>query len=128
MSIAGIIVSLGITSIPPRLSPYMLLLYLLSHPSPGEDEAEQLQCMMEVLNVPSKGLIDQSTRRKLFFDGDDAPRITANSHGKLRIPGGASRGGGGGEFSDLEGAMVPTNYVWLSAISVPIKAHEYVSC
>ena len=74
---------------------------MLSHPSPGEDEAEQLQCMMEVLNVPSKGLIDQSTRRKLFFDSDDAPRITANSHGKLRIPGTASRRGFGYEFSDI---------------------------
>ena len=56
----------------------------------GEDESEQIQCMMEILNVPQKDLLDQASRKKLFFEADDEPRITANSHGKMRIPGEAT--------------------------------------
>ncbi len=43
--------------------------------------------MMELLNVPSKELVEQASRRKLFFDTDGGPRLAANSHGKMRIPG-----------------------------------------
>ena len=35
---------------------------------PGENEAEQLACIMEVLGVPSRAIIEQSSRRKMFFD------------------------------------------------------------
>ena len=35
---------------------------------PGENEAEQLACIMEVLGLPPKQLIDSSTRKKMFFD------------------------------------------------------------
>lgn len=34
---------------------------------PGENEQEQLACIMEVLGVPSPDLIQQSERRNLFF-------------------------------------------------------------
>lgn len=34
---------------------------------PGENEQEQLACIMEILGVPSRYLIEQSARRKLFF-------------------------------------------------------------
>lgn len=34
---------------------------------PGENEHEQLACIMEILGVPSRYLIEQSSRRKLFF-------------------------------------------------------------
>lgn len=34
---------------------------------PGENEQEQLACIMEVLGVPEPGLIQQSERRNLFF-------------------------------------------------------------
>lgn len=34
---------------------------------PGESEQEQLACIMEVIGVPDRYLIEQSTRRKLFF-------------------------------------------------------------
>jgi hypothetical protein len=61
--------------------------------STGEDETEQLQCMMEVLNVPSKDIIDRASRRKLFFDSEGEPRITPNSNGKLRVPGGDNEEG-----------------------------------
>ena len=34
---------------------------------PGENEQEQLACIMEVLGVPDKDFINRSSRRKLFF-------------------------------------------------------------
>lgn len=53
---------------------------------PGESEAEQLLCIMEVKGVPSQDILIQSTRRHLFFDGAK-PKIVPNSRGKKRIPG-----------------------------------------
>ena len=35
---------------------------------PGEDETEQLQCIMEILGVPPRDLVEKATRRKMFFD------------------------------------------------------------
>ncbi|OMJ74300.1 hypothetical protein SteCoe_26787 [Stentor coeruleus] len=54
---------------------------------PGESESEQIQCMMEVLGLPPISVMDRSTRKKLFFDQDGTPKITANSRGKIRLPG-----------------------------------------
>ncbi|CDH51990.1 kinase-like protein [Lichtheimia corymbifera JMRC:FSU:9682] len=54
---------------------------------PGENEHEQLACIMEILGVPSRYLIEQSSRRKLFFDSSGNPRIIPNSRGKKRRPG-----------------------------------------
>ena len=34
---------------------------------PGENEQEQLACIMEIQGVPNKYLIEKSTRKKLFF-------------------------------------------------------------
>lgn len=34
---------------------------------PGENEVEQLACIMELLGTPSDDLISQATRRRLFF-------------------------------------------------------------
>jgi serine/threonine protein kinase len=34
---------------------------------PGENEVEQLACIMEVLGVPPEDLINTATRRRLFF-------------------------------------------------------------
>eukprot|EP00462_Mataza_sp_D1_P000842 CAMPEP_0175096354 /NCGR_PEP_ID=MMETSP0086_2-20121207/4686_1 /TAXON_ID=136419 /ORGANISM="Unknown Unknown, Strain D1" /LENGTH=535 /DNA_ID=CAMNT_0016369747 /DNA_START=17 /DNA_END=1624 /DNA_ORIENTATION=- len=53
---------------------------------PGENEAEQMACMMEVLGLPPKKMISASTRRKTFFDSDYNPIIVPNSRGKLRTP------------------------------------------
>jgi serine/threonine protein kinase len=53
---------------------------------PGESEAEQLLCIMEVKGLPPADLLQISTRKKLFFDGD-SPKIIQNSRGKKRIPG-----------------------------------------
>lgn len=53
---------------------------------PGENEQEQLACIMEILGVPDKYLIDRSSRKKLFFDSTGAPRPVVNSKGKRRRP------------------------------------------
>ena len=34
---------------------------------PGENEVEQLACIMELLNLPPTMILDQATRRRLFF-------------------------------------------------------------
>lgn len=53
---------------------------------PGESEVEQIQCMMEVLGVPPYTVLEKSSRKRLFFEGD-CPKITPNSRGKVRYPG-----------------------------------------
>ncbi|KAI8067964.1 kinase-like domain-containing protein [Gongronella butleri] len=57
---------------------------------PGESEQEQLACIMEVMGVPDRYLIDQSSRKKLFFDSNGRPRTVINSKGKRRRPGAKS--------------------------------------
>ncbi|KAI8356625.1 kinase-like domain-containing protein [Choanephora cucurbitarum] len=54
---------------------------------PGENEQEQLSCIMEVMGLPDKYLIERCSRRHLFFDVLGQPRIVPNSKGKKRIPG-----------------------------------------
>ncbi|KAI9257670.1 kinase-like domain-containing protein [Sporodiniella umbellata] len=53
---------------------------------PGENEQEQLACIMEVLGIPESYLIEKSSRRKLFFDSLGDPRIISNSKGRKRKP------------------------------------------
>ncbi|KAH8924443.1 kinase-like protein [Atractiella rhizophila] len=53
---------------------------------PGENEQEQLSCIIEVLGLPEKYLIERSSRRKLFFDPSGAPRPFVNSKGRRRRP------------------------------------------
>ena len=45
---------------------------------PGENEQEQIQCVMEVLGVPPKKLIQASTRRKLFFGASSLSCLCAH--------------------------------------------------
>lgn len=68
---------------------------------PGENEQEQLACIMEVFGPPEKHLIEKSTRKKLFFgmcsgrfwwtgligvDSFGKPRMIVSSKGKRRRP------------------------------------------
>ncbi|KAK9814117.1 hypothetical protein WJX72_000884 [[Myrmecia] bisecta] len=53
---------------------------------PGENEQEQLLCMMEVLGLPDRPLLERASRRKMFFDSSWTPRIVANSQGRKRLP------------------------------------------
>ena len=54
---------------------------------PGENEQEQLACIMEVLGVPDKDFVARSSRKRLFFDSTGAPRPVVNSKGRRRRPG-----------------------------------------
>ncbi|RCH92665.1 hypothetical protein CU098_005640 [Rhizopus stolonifer] len=54
---------------------------------PGENEQEQLACIMEIMGVPDQELIQQSERRHLFFDRRGEPRVVTNSRGKRRKAG-----------------------------------------
>jgi dual specificity tyrosine-phosphorylation-regulated kinase 2/3/4 len=53
---------------------------------PGENEHEQLACIMEVLGVPDRYIVDKASRRKLFFDATGSPRPFVNAKGKRRRP------------------------------------------
>ena len=53
---------------------------------PGESEQEQMLCIMEVLGEPPAKLLEASTRKKLFFDAANAPKVITNSRGKKRYP------------------------------------------
>eukprot|EP00128_Syssomonas_multiformis_P009981 Colp12_sorted_trinity150504_noHs@31486 len=70
---------------------------------PGENEVEQLACIMELLGVPPKEVIEQSSRKKLFFDSNGQPRIVANSRGKKRRP----------NTKDLYTALKCTDHVFI---------------
>jgi len=54
---------------------------------PGENEVEQLACIMEVQGLPPRSMIEQASRKKMFFDSTGVPRIVANARGKKRRPG-----------------------------------------
>ncbi|KAI8593272.1 kinase-like domain-containing protein, partial [Geranomyces variabilis] len=51
---------------------------------PGENEAEQLLCIMEILGVPDMALVDRGNRRKMFFEPNGTPRAVTNSKGRRR--------------------------------------------
>merc|ERR1719359_746629 len=53
---------------------------------PGENEVEQLGCIMEIFGTPPKRMLEEGTRKKMFFDQNSVPRIVPNSRGKKRRP------------------------------------------
>ena len=54
---------------------------------PGENELDQLLCIMEVRGLPPSSVLKSATRNKLFFDEEGRPKIVPNSRGKKRYPG-----------------------------------------
>ncbi|XP_028853345.1 dual specificity tyrosine-phosphorylation-regulated kinase 3 [Denticeps clupeoides] len=63
---------------------------------PGEDEGDQLACMMEVLGMPPQKLLEQSKRAKNFFNSKGHPRYCAATtlgSGAVVLNGGRSRRG-----------------------------------
>ena len=63
---------------------------------PGEDEGDQLACMMEVLDVPSQKLLDSTKRGRTFFSSKGHPRyctVSTNPDGSTYYTGGRSRRG-----------------------------------
>ncbi|KAI7824412.1 kinase-like domain-containing protein [Gamsiella multidivaricata] len=59
---------------------------------PGENEQEQLACIMEIQGVPDRYLIERGTRKKVFFDPLGNPKLVVNSKGKKRRPGSKTLG------------------------------------
>jgi len=57
---------------------------------PGENEEEQLACIMEVMGVPASYIIEQGSRKKNFFDANNNPKAITNAKGKKRRPGSLS--------------------------------------
>ncbi|GAB6028287.1 hypothetical protein CHUAL_002465 [Chamberlinius hualienensis] len=53
---------------------------------PGENEVEQLSCIMEVLGQPPSSVLEKASRRRLFFDSKGNPRCITNSKGRKRWP------------------------------------------
>ncbi|KAB0801138.1 hypothetical protein PPYR_05492 [Photinus pyralis] len=63
---------------------------------PGEDEADQLACIIELLGMPPQRLLDQSKRAKNFISSKGYPRYctaTTLSDGTVVLSGGLSRRG-----------------------------------
>ncbi|XP_044764901.1 dual specificity tyrosine-phosphorylation-regulated kinase 2 [Coccinella septempunctata] len=63
---------------------------------PGEDEADQLACIMELLGMPPQKLLDQSKRAKSFINSKGIPRYctcTTLPNGQVTLRGGLSRRG-----------------------------------
>ena len=54
---------------------------------PGESECEQLLCIMQICGTPPDHILEQATRRKMFFGPGNAPKIVPNKRGKKRYPG-----------------------------------------
>jgi len=52
----------------------------------GENEVEQMQCVMEVMGPPPAALMEKATRKEQFFEADGSVRITANKAGLRRFP------------------------------------------
>ncbi|XP_027450911.1 dual specificity tyrosine-phosphorylation-regulated kinase 4 isoform X3 [Zalophus californianus] len=53
---------------------------------PGENEAEQLACIMEVLGLPPTHFIQRASRRQTFFDSKGFPKNMTDNRGKKRYP------------------------------------------
>ncbi|KAM6438296.1 dual specificity tyrosine-phosphorylation-regulated kinase 4 [Rhynochetos jubatus] len=53
---------------------------------PGEDEVDQLACIMEVLGLPPADFIQAASRKRTFFDSKGFPKSITNSKGKKRCP------------------------------------------
>ncbi|KAI9189387.1 serine/threonine protein kinase, CMGC, dual-specificity [Blastocladiella emersonii ATCC 22665] len=51
---------------------------------PGENEQDQLWCMMELLGLPDPDLMAIAERKNMFFDANEEPIPYANAKGKSR--------------------------------------------
>ncbi|XP_063933642.1 dual specificity tyrosine-phosphorylation-regulated kinase 2-like [Zophobas morio] len=53
----------------------------------GEDEHEQLLCIMQVLGFPPRTLVNEAKKRSFYFDLDGNVILKSNSNGYTRFPG-----------------------------------------
>uniref|UniRef100_A0A1I8FC17 Protein kinase domain-containing protein n=1 Tax=Macrostomum lignano TaxID=282301 RepID=A0A1I8FC17_9PLAT len=71
---------------------------------PGEDEGDQLACIMELCGTPPQALLDACRRTKVFFSSRGLPRyssVDAGPDGSPQLKGGRSRRG---KFAGLRGS------------------------
>lgn len=47
---------------------------------------DQLGLIMEICGMPDEYILEQSTRKSLFFDENNQPALKPNSRGKIRRP------------------------------------------
>lgn len=63
---------------------------------PGEDEGDQLACIIEIQGMPSQKLLDQSKRARNFISSKGYPRycsVTTGADNQVQLTGGRSRRG-----------------------------------
>ena len=63
---------------------------------PGEDETDQLSCMMEILGMPPRKMLENCKRTRMFFSSKGHPRyctVDTNIDGSYTYNGGRSRRG-----------------------------------
>jgi dual specificity tyrosine-phosphorylation-regulated kinase 2/3/4 len=63
---------------------------------PGEDEGDQLACIIELLGMPSQKIIDSGKRSRNFISSKGYPRycvVSTDSAGQIQLNGGKSRRG-----------------------------------
>ena len=78
---------------------------------PGEDEADQLSCMMEILGMPPAKLLESCKRSRAFFSSKGHPRyctVTVNADNTVSYSGSRSRRGkyrGPPDCKDLSRAL-----------------------
>lgn len=53
----------------------------------GEDENQQMMCIMEVIGLPPSMLYKLSRRKEAFFKEDGSPILHPNERGKVKTPG-----------------------------------------
>ncbi|KAK9248811.1 kinase-like domain-containing protein [Lipomyces tetrasporus] len=53
---------------------------------PGENEQEQLGCIMEIFGPPANHIVEKASRKKLFFESSGRPRLVVSSKGRRRLP------------------------------------------
>jgi dual specificity tyrosine-phosphorylation-regulated kinase 2/3/4 len=54
---------------------------------PGEDETDQMSCVLEVLGLPPRDLLVKGTRTSMFFNPDLTPIPVTSSRGRVRVQG-----------------------------------------
>ena len=63
---------------------------------PGEDEGDQMACIMEIFGMPPEKMLETCRRAKTFFSSKGHPRycsVTTNPDGSVKYTGGKSRRG-----------------------------------
>ncbi|KAK9322823.1 kinase-like domain-containing protein [Lipomyces orientalis] len=53
---------------------------------PGENEQEQLGCIMEIFGPPAPHIVEKASRKKLFFESSGRTRPVVSSKGRRRLP------------------------------------------